>query len=133
MKASNYEVTSDAVAPARPDGTCYYCRAAIGTEHNEGCVMRLRTVVVEATFRFIRQVPEDWDRELIEEHRNLSGHADDPTDDGCATCAYNTVTTLLGPMLLRSLFFVREATAEDEEKLIAQGENQSGALLEDHQ
>lgn len=30
--------------PARPDGSCYYCRQPIGTAHLDGCVIVCRWV-----------------------------------------------------------------------------------------
>ena len=59
-------VTQDAVRPARPDGTCFYCRAPLGAEHETGCVLRRRPVVVRVSFDLVVDVPEDWNRDTID-------------------------------------------------------------------
>src|SRR5437016_5052286 len=115
MRKPNREVTPDDVTARSSDGTCFYCSATLGREHNKGCVVHTRTVIVEVTLRFLREVPDDWSEDQIEQHRNLSGHTD---GDDCAVCAFNTLNTLSGPMFLRDLRFVREATAEDEKKFV---------------
>lgn len=100
------------IRPAGLQEKCFYCRAEKGTQHRDGCTMRVRTVVVRATFEYIRKVPENWDAHLIEFHLNESSScADNILADiseqaerrrGCA-CGMQKGT------------YLREATEEDEE------------------
>ena len=97
--------------PARKDGTCYYCRTAIGSHHKPGCVIRTRTVVCEFTVTLTRSVPEDWDQYMIEFHMNDS-----------SWCASNLIHEMESLDMERCLCgniegkFVREATADDEDR-----------------
>ena len=72
MRRDSWTVRGDDVRPARLDGTCFYCHVPMGGEHEKGCVIRQRTVDVELTVRFPISVPEDWDEESINFHRNES-------------------------------------------------------------
>lgn len=117
IKESHPVVQAD-VRPARPDGTCFYCRAPLGTEHFFGCVIRNRTVVVDVTLRLVRRVPEDWDAGSVEFHLNdsswcASNIIDElksvDTDSHCLCGQFSAV-------------FVREATAKDEQDLGICGE-----------
>lgn len=111
MNKLNQIVTSNDVRPARLDGTCFYCGAALGEEHRKGCVCRRRTVVVDITFRLVREVPEDWDVEQIEFSLNESsscasnfiGELTDADSDEHCLCSRTTGK------------FIRDATKEDEE------------------
>lgn len=98
------------------DVACFYCKALVGTEHNMGCVVRTRTVVIAVTIELIREIPEDWEPSMVDFHLNES-----------SWCASNIVSDLQqlvedkkesgGGRCLCSQFsgsFVREATAEDE-------------------
>lgn len=51
---------------------CMYCRQPKGLLHKEDCVIRKRTVVINATFQYVIEVPEDWDSSMIEFHRGES-------------------------------------------------------------
>lgn len=51
---------------------CIYCHQAPGTEHAGDCVMRKRTVVVEARIKLVTRVPEVWSKGDIEFHFNDS-------------------------------------------------------------
>lgn len=111
---NGWTVIPQDVRPARPDGTCFYCSKPLGSEHQEGCVIRTKTVVVDVTFRIVREVPEDWEPSMIEFHMNESSSCADnlfadidavaDRDDGC----------LCGQTEAK---FIRDATAEDEEQL----------------
>ena len=92
---------------------CFYCKAPVGTEHNAGCVQRTRTVVIEARITLVREVPEDWDSEMVEFQLN-----------GSSWCAGNIIRDLEkindGDCCLCGQFkgvYKREATPEDEERL----------------
>ena len=72
MKIASWIVKPDDVRAARLDGTCFYCWVPLSGEHKKDCVIRQRTVDVEMTIRFPISVPEHWDVESIEFHRNDS-------------------------------------------------------------
>jgi hypothetical protein len=65
-------VKPDDVRPARPDGTCFYCHEALGSEHKWECVAATRPVVVRATIEYVIDVPRSWTAENIDFHRNDS-------------------------------------------------------------
>jgi hypothetical protein len=96
------------------DRQCFYCQSPVGTEHRAGCVQRHRTVVIEATFTLVREVPEDWEPHMIEFQLNDS-----------SWCASNMLGDLekldeADGRCLCSQFrgrYVREATPEDEVEL----------------
>ncbi len=109
MKCNKWIVKEEDVRPARPDGTCFYCCSALGDQHRQGCVLRTKTVVMDATFRVVFDVPEDWDRALIEFRYNES-----------TWCAGNLVDTLVkmheeGDCMCdrTRVKYVRQATLED--------------------
>jgi len=107
----------------KPDGTfdrldgvaCPYgeCKSPVGSEHAIGCVCRRRTVVIDVTFRYVKEVPEDWDQHLIESQLTES-----------SSCATNIVDELhrlsnledgrCACRLIQSATLVREATEDDE-------------------
>lgn len=110
-------VTSDAVRPARPDGTCFHCLRAVGELHTDDCVHVRQSVVVEARIRALVLVPASWNSHDIEFYLNESSY-----------CATNLVNDIGRVSDLReaadlcmcpffSATFVREATAEDEQEL----------------
>jgi len=70
--AQSLKSTKEDERPARQDGTCFFCGTQIGDVHNSDCVIRIRTVVVEHKIQWIKEVPEDWDREMIEFDLNES-------------------------------------------------------------
>ena len=112
MKTKSFIVKDGDVRPARPDGTCFYCRTPLGQEHAEGCVIRTRTVLVKFEVTMCRQVPEDWDVHMINFHMN----------DG-SWCASNLITILQELDAKKGCLcgrvkeeFIREATEEDEER-----------------
>lgn len=58
--------------PAGPSDQCFYCQQALGGEHKADCVLRRKTVVVRAIMEYTIDVPESWDKDNIEFHRNDS-------------------------------------------------------------
>ena len=107
-----HKVRSNAVRPARPDGTCLYCRQPLGGVHLPSCVLREKTVVIRSVVQWVTTVPEDWDISNVEFHLNES-----------SSCANNIITYLnrwttnmeQDCMCGRiSSEFVRDATKEDE-------------------
>ena len=112
MICEDHPVKPDDVRPARQDGTCFYCRVPLGKQHNVGCVLRYKTIVVEVTMRLVRRVPEDWDANMIEFHMNDS-----------SWCASNFIGEIQSVNTKERCLcdrtegkFVREATKEDEER-----------------
>ena len=74
---------------ARPAGLpdeCFYCKMKMGSEHKTGCVIRCRTVVIEARVRLVQSVPEDWSSDQIEFHLNESSW--------CASSVLNDIKKL---------------------------------------
>jgi hypothetical protein len=67
---SHFTVTEAAQRPARMDGTCFYCRRAIGEAHAENCVLVNRLVRIRMTIEYVVDVPAHWDKHDIEFHRN---------------------------------------------------------------
>ena len=112
MKCENWTVKPDDVRPARPDGTCFYCRIPLGGEHEMGCVIRRKTVVVDVTMRLVIRVPEDWDAGSVEFHINGSSACSD------RFISYlQNVTSDERCMCDRTYgHFIGEASKEDEER-----------------
>lgn len=113
MKREHWIVSDYSVRPARPDGTCFYCRAPLGTEHNIGCVIRSKSVLVDVKIRMVIEVPEDWGPDLIEFARNES-----------SWCASNIVKDIvaqeehMGCMCgITEITYIDEASKQDEEHL----------------
>jgi hypothetical protein len=63
-------VKDEDVRPARQDGTCFYCRQALGEPHKEECVIWTKKVRVRVTLEYEIEVPRSWTKENIEFHRN---------------------------------------------------------------
>lgn len=112
MKRHTWKVDTHSTRPAGKPDECFYCKAKIGDDHKQGCVIRSRTVMVRVSFDLIREVPEDWDQTMIEFHMNESSSCKDNLIDeiekqagriGCS-CGFGNGE------------FLREATAEDEEE-----------------
>lgn len=112
MKRNDWEVMDEGIRPAGKPTECFYCGAQREAQHNPGCVIRNRTVVVDVTIRMVIDKPEDWTPEEIESHWNDS-----------SWCADNIISELEAQSLRMGCLcgtlttkFVREATAEDEAK-----------------
>lgn len=81
---SEFTVTDAAQRPARPDGRCFYCHAAVGATHEPSCVLIVRRVRIRMTVEYeADDVPACWTAEDIESYRN----------DG-AWCANNALDEL---------------------------------------
>jgi hypothetical protein len=57
--------------PAGKQGECFYCHEKIGNEHKPDCVLRKKTVVIRLEVEYVVAVPESWDSENINFHRNM--------------------------------------------------------------
>jgi hypothetical protein len=115
MKRSTHWLVADyGIRPAGKPDRCFYCDSPLGQEHNEGCVIRSRTVVVRFQVDLVVDVPEDSDAESIEfKYNDGSWCADNLAQmmtetvnrmDKVNTCLCNFVKAE----------YLREATAEDE-------------------
>lgn len=81
-----YKVTEEnGPRPAGAPDRCFYCDRSLGEEHKEDCVLRMQTVRVLYTIEIVEAVPEYWDQEMLEFHRNDS-----------SWCASNLLTVLEG-------------------------------------
>lgn len=60
----------DGIRPAGPPDACLYCKQKVGDPHLAECVTVKRTVVVRMTVEYEVDVPQSWDKEQIEFHRN---------------------------------------------------------------
>jgi hypothetical protein len=111
-------VKQEDIRLAGPQDKCLYCGSKIGELHKIDCVMRNKTVVIRATIDYVIEVPEFWDKDNIEFHRN-----------GSSWCASNFVSELeeldknVGCLCSFVDFeYVREATEDDEENCGYKGE-----------
>lgn len=118
MKRSDWISGPHGVRPNGKPTECFYCNAPVGEEHSVGCVIRSRTVVVRTTIEHVVVVPEDWDTSLIEFARNESS--------SCTDNIFVELDELTGRLNKADICscgmvdttYVREATAEDEERSI---------------
>jgi hypothetical protein len=69
---TKYIVSRDAMRPASLEEMCFYCHQPIGQEHKESCVLIKKKVKVRMTVEYIISVPNEWDKDQIEFHRNDS-------------------------------------------------------------
>lgn len=110
-------VIPDDERPIRRDGTCTYCSAKMGTEHNEGCVILSRTIVVRMEIDVVVDVPRHWTKDDVDSFYNEGSRCSDnmiqdlidwiDIDDNNRTCACAG----------SSFVMLREATEEDHRDL----------------
>ena len=95
--------------PAGKPDRCFYCGRLVGEEHKEDCVMRSRTVVLQAVITYVDTVPENWTAEDIFNHRNLG-----------SWCANNLIDDLdrIQGCLCGSveITYIKEASVEEEQE-----------------
>ena len=110
MKRENWEVKDYGIRPAGSPNHCFYCNAKKGGIHKKDCVIRSRTIVMEMKIEIVMEVPESWDEEMCNFHKNQG-----------SWCATNIIDTLKkinkvnGCLCSVSEFkYIREATDEDE-------------------
>lgn len=98
----------------RQDGDirCWYCKAAVGTEHNKGCVQRNRTAVMKFTVECVVAIPEDWDGGLAEFYYVGSSVCQDRIVDIIEAVTKVNCLCVGGRLAAE---FVKEATPDDEE------------------
>jgi hypothetical protein len=63
-------VTSKSMRPASNKEQCFYCKQKIGSHHNQDCVLINKKVKVRMIVEYEIEVPNHWDKEDIEFHRN---------------------------------------------------------------
>jgi hypothetical protein len=110
MKRHMWIADTYSARPAgRPD-ECFYCNVKLGQEHRKGCVVRVRTVMVEIKATMIMDVPEDWEESMVEFHMNESS--------SCADNLLRKLSDQAERVGCSCSFvegrFLREATDEDE-------------------
>jgi len=110
MRRDNWTVGQEGIRQGGEPDRCFYCNQPIGSQHRADCVIRSRTVIIEARIKMLISVPESWDSDMVEFHRNEG-----------SWCASNVVEELddqakrCGCLCNDAEFsFVREATDEDE-------------------
>lgn len=111
MIRKDWTVEDYGIRPAGPDDRCFYCDRPRGATHKPNCVIRSRTVVVRMQVDLVVAVPEGWDEQMINFHRNES-----------SWCASNVIEELnelverTGGCLCRfsEFTYLREADDNDE-------------------
>ncbi|WP_146193121.1 hypothetical protein [Maritimibacter sp. 55A14] len=114
MKRENWTVIEGDNRPAGPPDKCFYCGEPHGSQHKDGCVIRQRTVVIRATIERVVSVPEDWEPQMIEFHRNEGSR--------CSDCDITEMKEMLDRMEAADLCtcnmiettYLREASENDE-------------------
>jgi hypothetical protein len=65
--------TDSGVRPIGSPRNCLYCKEAVGS-HQESCVCKSRTVVIQLKTWIVVSVPQSWNRQDIEFFFNESSH-----------------------------------------------------------
>ena len=60
------------IRPAGKPDECFYCHSKVGEKHKKDCVVVCKKVKLKATIEYITDVPNDWDKEMIEFRFNKS-------------------------------------------------------------
>lgn len=110
-------ITETGVRPAGKPNRCCYCHANVPLNadpslvlHELNCVIPKRTIVVETTFTWVKEVPANWDTKSIEFHMNDSS--------SCASNLLRAIVTQVGdecPCHRTTSKYIREATEQDHE------------------
>ena len=70
QKEIKFKVTKKAMRPVSIKKECFYCQQPIGSYHKNDCVLIQKDVIIRAVIEYKIQVPNDWDKEMIEFNRN---------------------------------------------------------------
>lgn len=70
IELSEFDVTKKAMRPASDKRECFYCQQAIGAKHQAHCVLIKKKVKLRAVIEYEAEVPNRWDAQQIEFHRN---------------------------------------------------------------
>lgn len=109
MKRNNWPVGEEGLREMSPEN-CLYCKAPKGAEHNQGCIIRERTVIMDFKMRVCMSFPEDWTDSQIESRLNESSYCRDNFKP-----VIERYIEMDGCLCDSSYFeFVREASIEDE-------------------
>lgn len=89
-----FTVTDAAMRPASSKQQCFYCGQLIGLEHKADCVLRRKKVKIKLTAEYEIDVPNNWDKNQIEFHRNegswcstnIINELQDISDNGGCLC-----------------------------------------------
>lgn len=112
MKRENWKVKEYGIRPAGSPDHCFYCNAARGEIHALGCTIRSKTVVMEMKVEIVMVVPEIWDEQTCNFHKNESSW--------CATNILDILQVMdekQGCLCGATEFkYLREATEEDEQR-----------------
>lgn len=74
MKRSTHWLVGESALSDEDRDHCRFCGAEVGREHQEGCAMRRRTVVVRHTLDLVVAVPEDASPDEVEaQYKNRCG------------------------------------------------------------
>ena len=98
--------------PAGEPSECFYCHQPVGEAHADDCVCRKRTVVVRATIDITVPVPESWDVDAIEFHRNESSWCAGNVVNDLNRCDRDEAQGCL--CSVANFDYIREATVEDD-------------------
>lgn len=110
MKRKDWTVGEHGIRPAGDSNKCFYCGRERGKQHKKDCVIRSRTIVMKMEIEIPMDVPESWDKNMCEFHKNESSWCanniipviDKLADDHGCICGLARFT------------FLREATELDE-------------------
>jgi hypothetical protein len=97
MIRENWTVANDSERPAGKPGECFYCKRKLGEQHKDNCVIKSKTIVIQANIEAVVHVPEFWDEEQINNYYN------------------NGDTYHIEPYTIIDVNFIRNATKDDEE------------------
>lgn len=112
MHRDDWPVGEYAMRDDSPD-QCVYCNVHRGYQHDPGCVIRKRTVVVKAEITYVIDVPEDWEPDHIEFSRNEGSWCTDNMLYEIEELLEKTEGCLCDFTVFR---YVREATDQDEQR-----------------
>ena len=98
MTDSKFLVRECDMRPATPARECFYCKQDIGQPHLPKCVLIKKKVRMRAIIEYEVDMPNDWDKDQIEFHRNdgswcadnfveeLIRIRDENESEGCCMC-----------------------------------------------
>jgi len=69
---NKFYVTPKAKRPASNKDECFYCQERIENFHKNDCVLINKKVKMKMTIDFEMEVPNHWDKDMMEFHKNES-------------------------------------------------------------
>jgi len=64
------QVTKKSMRPASKLRRCFYCKEDVGQQHKEDCVCIVKKARVKLTIEYDIEIPEHWNKEILEYFRN---------------------------------------------------------------